>query len=211
GRVAPSGLARYRSAAFGEDFHNNLFSAQFNTRRVLRHRLFRDGASFRTEDEIFLSSEEMHFHPTDVLEDADGTLLVIDTGGWYSCPITGPGHPDAYGAVYRIGRKDSPLPLDPRGKGINFRDLTAGQKARYLDDPERAVRDSATESLVNDGEFAALFIAALLAEARQRPGNLSAESRARAVFTLYRIGGQVALQAIRDSLSDPAAQVRIAA
>jgi len=211
GRVAPSGLARYRSAAFGEDFHNNLFSAQFNTRRVLRHRLFRDGASFRTEDEIFLSSEEMHFHPTDVLEDADGTLLVIDTGGWYSCPITGPGHPDAYGAVYRIGRKDSPLPLDPRGKGINFRDLTAGQKVKYLDDPKPAVRDRATESLVNDGEFAAPFIAALLAESRQRPGNLSAESRARAVFTLYRIGGQVALQAIRDSLSDPAAQVRIAA
>ena len=36
----------------------------------------------------FLISDDPDFHPTDVLEDADGSLLVIDTGGWFriGCP-----------------------------------------------------------------------------------------------------------------------------
>jgi hypothetical protein len=39
------------------------------------------------QDSDFLSSSDPDFHPTDVLEDADGNLLVIDTGAWYKlCP-----------------------------------------------------------------------------------------------------------------------------
>src|SRR5690606_32955483 len=73
-----------------EDYRDNLFSAQFNTHRILRHKLFRDGASFRTEDEVFFSLDNEDFHPTDVLEDGDGSLLVVETGGWFikGCPLS---------------------------------------------------------------------------------------------------------------------------
>src|SRR5262249_44910598 len=37
GWVAPSGLLRYRSASFGKEYEDNLFSAQFNRSRVQRH------------------------------------------------------------------------------------------------------------------------------------------------------------------------------
>ena len=38
------------------------------------------GATFACRNEDFLVSSDTDFHPTDVLEDADGSLLVIDTG-----------------------------------------------------------------------------------------------------------------------------------
>ncbi len=44
------------------------------------------------------------FHPTDVLMDADGSLLVIDTGGWYKlcCPTSQLWKPDVLGGIYRV-------------------------------------------------------------------------------------------------------------
>ena len=70
-RVAPAGITRYRNNVLGDDYQDNLFSAQFNTHRVLRHKLTRQGASFHTEDDVFFSSSNEDFHPTDVLQDAD--------------------------------------------------------------------------------------------------------------------------------------------
>ena len=37
GAAAPAGLMRYESRAFGEDFADNLFAAQFNMHKVSRH------------------------------------------------------------------------------------------------------------------------------------------------------------------------------
>ena len=65
-RIAPAGLARYRGAAFGAEYQGNLFSAQFNPHRVQRHVVHREGATFRTEDSDFLTSRDPDFHPTDV-------------------------------------------------------------------------------------------------------------------------------------------------
>lgn len=71
-RVAPAGLAYYRGTALGPEYRGNLFSAHFNPHRILRHVLHRDGATFRTDDEDFLTSVDIDFHPTDVgrLDDA---------------------------------------------------------------------------------------------------------------------------------------------
>src|SRR3546814_9217684 len=54
-------------------------------------------------DSDFLVSDNTDFHPTDVIEDADGSLLVIDTGGWYKlcCPTSQLWKPDVLGAIYR--------------------------------------------------------------------------------------------------------------
>ena len=53
----------------------------------------------RRSDEDFLVSDNHDFHPTDVIEDADGSLLVIDTGGWYKlcCPTSQLDKPDVLG------------------------------------------------------------------------------------------------------------------
>src|SRR5215831_5376356 len=63
GWVAPSGLLRAR----GPQFKDSWFSAQFNTHKVQRHYMVRDGATFRGRTEEFLVSDNPDFHPTDVL------------------------------------------------------------------------------------------------------------------------------------------------
>src|SRR6185295_11805695 len=107
---APCGLLYYRGETFGSDYLGNLFSAEFNPHRVQRHKLFRQGATFRTEDEDFLTSSNPDFHPTDVIEDADGSLLVVDTGAWFihGCPLSRVAKPEIKGGVYRIRKTGVP-------------------------------------------------------------------------------------------------------
>ena len=109
-RIAPAGLLRYRSPAFGSDYEGNLFSAQFNPHRVQRHVVHREGATFRTEDSDFLTSSDPDFHPTDVMEDADGSLIVFDTGAWFihGCPISRVAKPEIKGGIYRISKVGGP-------------------------------------------------------------------------------------------------------
>ena len=107
GAAAPCGLMRYESTVFGKEYQDNLFACLFNMHKVTRHVLTPDGATFKTTDSDFLVSDNLDFHPTDVLEDADGSLLVIDTGGWYKlcCPTSQLHKPDVLGAIYRIRKK----------------------------------------------------------------------------------------------------------
>lgn len=108
-RIAPSGLLRYRGTSFGGEFQGNLFSAQFNAHRVGRHKVKRQGSTFETEDEDFFVSSDPDLHPTDVMEDADGSLLVIDTGAWFihGCPLSRASKPDVKGMLYRVRKKDA--------------------------------------------------------------------------------------------------------
>ena len=57
----------------------------------------------------FLESDQTDFHPTDVIEDADGSLLVADTGSWYMicCPTSKIAKPHVLGSIYRIQKKGS--------------------------------------------------------------------------------------------------------
>src|SRR4051812_26945462 len=104
GPAAPCGLHRYESTSFGPEYENNLFSCSFNLHKVFRHVLTPDGATFKSRDEDFLTCDHVDFHPTDVIEDADGSLLIVDTGGWYKlcCPTSQLGKPDVLGAIYRV-------------------------------------------------------------------------------------------------------------
>ena len=83
GPVAPSGLEYYEGSSLGADFTGNLFAALFNLHQITRHELVPNGASFNSRTSVFLESDDLDFHPTDVFEDADGSLIVIDTGGCY--------------------------------------------------------------------------------------------------------------------------------
>lgn len=100
--AAPCGLMRYKSGAMG--MKDNLFVCQFNMHKVSRHVLVRDGATYKTQDSDFVTAADTDFHPTDVLEDSDGSILIVDTGGWYKlcCPTSQLAKPDVLGAIYRV-------------------------------------------------------------------------------------------------------------
>ena len=206
-RIAPAGLARYRGTAFGPEFRGNLFSAQFNPHRVQRHVLTRHGATFISEDSDFLVSSDPDFHPCDVLEDADGSLLVVDTGGWYvdQCPLSRISKPEFKGGIYRVRRGDAPKANDPRGESFDWKQLPPAALAKLLEDPRPFVVDRATATLEKRGEAAV----APLAELRRKSAN--AEARCAAVWVLFRLGSTQALAEIRAALADSAVEVRIAA
>lgn len=206
-RVSPAGIYRYRNTILGEDFKDNLFSAQFNTHRIIRHKLFREGASFRTEDEVFFWKNDEDFHPTDVLEDADGSLLVVETGGWFikGCPLSQVSKPELKGAIYRVRKTGAEKPADAYGNAIQWASLQPADIAEYLEDPRPFVRDKAVQALVDLGTLAVKPLTDLL--------NLSssADVRTKAIFALYRIGTADALAGVRQGLNDNDQQVRIAA
>ncbi|MGM9511717.1 PVC-type heme-binding CxxCH protein [Larkinella sp. GY13] len=206
-RVAPSGIGRYRHTALGAGFKDNLFSAQFNTHRVLRHKLIREGGSFRTEDSVFFSTDDEDFHPTDVLEDADGSLLVVETGGWFieGCPLSQVSKAGLKGSIYRVRRKAAPPATDPTGNRIDWTNLPTPQAISYLTDTRPTVRDRAVERLVDLGATA---VGALTSVAKQ---SKNADARTKAVFALYRIGTAPALAGVRAGLTDANGQVRVAA
>lgn len=119
GAAAPCGLERLQSAAWGREYQDNLFACCFNMRKVTRHVLTPQGATFDCATTDFVVSNNLDFHPTDTLEDADGSLLIVDTGGWYKlcCPTSQLWKPDVLGAIYRV-RKKSPRKYELPHKGL---------------------------------------------------------------------------------------------
>jgi putative membrane-bound dehydrogenase-like protein len=205
-RVSPAGLLRYRGTMFGAEYRESLFSAQFNTHRVLRHIVSREGATFRTKDENFLTCSDPNFHPTDLIEDADGSLLVIDTGGWFikGCPVSIVERPENRGAIYRIRKQGATRTRDPRGEDLKLQTLGPAELVPHLGDPRPAVQDKVLELLVQAGEAS---VDALAGALRNSP---SAEVRCRAVFGLFRNGSARARQTLRSGLNDADLQVRVA-
>jgi putative membrane-bound dehydrogenase-like protein len=207
GPAAPCGLVRYESAAFGPEYQDNLFATLFNLHKVTRHVLEPQGATFRTHDEDFLVSNNLDFHPTDVLEDADGSLLVIDTGGWYKlcCPTSQLHKPDVLGAIYRIRRTGAPRVEDPRGRKLAWSRMTAAELARLLDDPRPVVRRRAVQKLGEKGADAVPSLGEAVHPDR------SIQARRNAVWAAARIDQPGARAVVRQALTDPDETVRQAA
>jgi putative membrane-bound dehydrogenase-like protein len=209
GAAAPCGLVRYESRVFGREYQDNLFACLFNMQKVTRHVLTPHGATFKATTEDFLVSDNKDFHPTDVLEDADGSLLVIDTGGWYRlcCPTSQLVKPDVLGAIYRVRKKDAgPVP-DPWGRHHKWAGVSARELADRLGDMRPAVRRRAAEVLAGQGTAAVPALERLLDNGHRRePGE-----RLHAVWALTRIDEPQARVAVRKALDDPDETVRQAA
>jgi putative heme-binding domain-containing protein len=209
GWVAPSGLMRYRSEALGAGYRDSFFSAQFNTHKVQRHRIERDGATFRGRNEEFLVSDNPDFHPTDVLEDADGSLIVIDTGGWFriGCPTSRIDKPQIKGGIYRVRRKDAPKVKDPWGLARINHHPTIESFIAMTADPRPAVRDRylniAEDQFRAVSDFKCLENELIL--------NPSAVIRRNVVWLLARIEKQEACDVARIGLIDADASVRTVA
>jgi putative membrane-bound dehydrogenase-like protein len=92
------------SEALPSDTSGFLVSCQFNLQRVALHQLVPKGASYTTVNRDLVTADRIDFHPTDTLEEPNGSLLVFDTGGWYDlcCPSSGKDKDIARGGIYRL-------------------------------------------------------------------------------------------------------------
>ncbi len=146
GHVAVSGFTLYRSGQFNPAWRGDAFVTYFNTQKVVRTKLTPSGATFTATNHEFLKIHDPNAHLTDVLEDADGSLLVLDTGGWFriGCPASLVERPDLRGAIYRVRKKDAPRPADPYGRTIAWDRQTPAQLAQLATDDRWMVRKKAT-------------------------------------------------------------------
>ena len=204
--VALSGLERYRGPMFA-GMQGHLFSAQHNARKVGRHVLVPSGSTFRSQDFDFLTSDSPDFHPSDVLEDADGSLLVIDTGSWYTqhCPTGKIRKVQATGGIYRVRKMGVTTVADPRGLRIAWSGLTLAKLIRLLGDERPAVRDRAQLTLTQRGLPAIGPLALALSKGRELT------SRQHALWALAGIEDKPSLPPLRAALADTSADIVIPA
>jgi len=205
--AALCGTMRYRSSGWGDDFRDGLITTHYMTHKLVRSRLIREGSTFRADDTDFLVSTDTHLRLTDVLEDADGSLLMIDMGAWFSYGFLGNvvPRPDRLGAIYRIRRTSgdasgdaSGRGGDPRGRQLRIPNRTAAQLVALLDDPRHTVRDQAIARLAKLGEQS---VPALLdGLAKTGTHGATVEQRANALWALARIDGPAARSAVREAL-----------
>ncbi|MSU56699.1 MAG: c-type cytochrome [Pedosphaera sp.] len=198
GPAAPAAVRRYESRAFGEEYRDNLFCCQFNLHKVSRHVLVPDGATFKTKDSDFLVSDNPDFHPTDVIEDADGSLLVLDTGAWYKicCPTSQLSKPDVLGAIYRVRRKGAPKVDDPRGLKLAWGKMKPDELAKLLGDERPAVAERTVQQLAKKGKAAVPPLADVLKK------STSPKTRRNAVWALTSIDHPKARESVRLALAD---------
>lgn len=192
GPAAPSGMVMPRYP--GSGLAGDLVCTEFNTRRLSRHRLSQSGSSYSAVTTTFLESDQTDFHPTDVIEDADGSLLIADTGSWYMicCPTSKIAKPHVLGAIYRIQKKGSQRHADPRGLKLDW----SQPQVDWLSDARHAVVKRAIDGLANEDNIDALR---------------ESSARLPAVWALHRISGGRARAAVREFLFAQDPDVRAAA
>jgi putative membrane-bound dehydrogenase-like protein len=206
-RVAPSGIMRYRGNTMGKEYQGSLFSAEFNTGRIMRHKVIADGATYKTADEPFVTSNVQDMHLTDVLEDADGSMLIVNTGGWFilGCPLSRVAKLDVPGGIYRIRKTGAAKVHDPWGTQLNLKSMAVPALVAATKDARIAVRDHAIELLISKAEAAVLPIKNSLLK------SASEEMRAAGIFALSRIATPNAMIGVRSGLIDASALVRTSA
>ena len=206
GHVAVSGMTRYRGNQFGEEYKNNIFVSIFNTHRVVRVKLEKNGSTYQGKEEDFFVSSDPDFHVTDVLEDADGSLLVINTGGWFriGCPTSQVAKPNILGAIYRVRKEGYPRVVDPRGLKLKLDELPAKNLVSYLDEPRNVVREKAIDLLALQEEKSIPYLETVL-----KKGNEICQLNA--VWALSRMKTEKALPLIRSAMNCPHEDVRQAA
>ncbi len=211
GHVAVSGLTRYRSGAIDHHWGDQFFATFFNLGKIVRLDVRRAGSSYEVTQHEFLSSANRDFHPTDILEDADGSLLVIDTGGWFyrGCPTSQFAKPDVLGGIYRIRRAGMTPLVDPRGSRIDWSSQTSESLTRLLNDTRFAVREQAISECVRRGEpmLPALAKAVAGGDIRVRQNGAWAVAQLTADEELAASAAEI----LKQALADPIATIRQAA
>ena len=156
---------------------------------------------------MFFSSDHPDVHPTDVLEDADGSLIVVDTGGWYKvcCPTSQLAKPDVLGAIYRVRKVGAPKLTDPRGLKIAWAKQSPADLVKLLDDPRLYVQQRAIAELGRHGAKSAPSLTKVVG------GKVSTTARQNAIWALTRITDDSARQPVRSAIYQQDDAVSLAA
>lgn len=205
-RVSPSGLMRYEGSKWGDDFEGNLFHAEFNTGRIVKTVLTPLGASYKALSEHFLTSSLPDFHPTDVLQEPGGNLLIVNTGGWFisGCPLSRTAKPEVSGGIYRIRKKSNKPGKDVWGNKIAWDSLSVPELVGLLTDSRWKVAERAGEYLLKQPLVAIPYLVDLL---ETHPNEAI---RTKAVFLLFRTQNPRAWNQLVKGLKDQSDQVKIA-
>lgn len=213
GPAAPSGLIYAESNALKQlfGFQRNarpLVAALFNLHKVTTHELLPSGATYRTNDRDVLSTDQVDFHPTDVIEDADGSLLILDTGGWYDlcCPTSRVDQKTASGGVYRLSAAKGRVALSSRAAAIDWDSATLDSVVKLLFDDRSWVRRSAETRLNSFGNSAIPELIQILWDA-SRP----LDHRQQALWALCRLESDQADQAVAESIHGTATPLALTA
>ena len=192
GPAAPSGMMMASHPTVG--LKGDLLCTEFNTRRISRHQLSRSGSSYSAATSTLLESDQTDFHPTDIIEDADGSLLIADTGSWYMicCPTSKVAKPDILGAIYRLQKTNTPSLDDPRGLKLDWKQ----PQTAWLSDQRPTVVKRAIDALASEQKIGELH---------------NANARIPALWSLHRIQSQPARRAVREFLNDTNSDVCAAA
>lgn len=211
GHVAVSGMTRYRGGVLDHRWQDDLFVTFFNNGKVVRLELQNEGSTHSATQHEFLSSTSREFHPTDVLEDADGSLLVVDTGGWFyrGCPTSQFSKPELLGGIYRVRRDGMTTAVDPRGLRIDWNAQTPTSLVKLLNDTRVAVRQRAISECALQGADVIPTLKTTVARGDSRV-------RQNAVWALTRLAQQkdvaeAATDALQSTLQDALPSVRQAA
>ncbi|MBK1877460.1 PVC-type heme-binding CxxCH protein [Pelagicoccus mobilis] len=189
GPSASSGVMMPRNGTSG--LRGDLLCADFNLGSVSRHKLSRSGSSFSSEIDVLLQSDQSDYHPTDVIEDADGSILVADTGNWYTmcCPTSSDANEESLGAIYRIRKTGAKRHEDPRGFELDWENPSIA----YLSDERPVVVSRAIEALASVEQIDALK---------------AAQARVPALWSLHRIEGAAAREAVRERINNGSPEER---
>lgn len=203
GHVAVSGMFRYRSGALDPAWTDGWVVTHFNTGELTLTHLGKKGSSYgETETRTIFRALKPDTHFTDALEDRNGDLLVIDTGGWFriGCPTSQIAKPEIAGTIYRLSKKSVPY------RAPNYPDwakLTAEQVSHFLSAPEDWLRERAITELAVRGAPAMPELERILTS-----GESEATARMNAIWTLARMKFSESTDLIYGALTDPDAGVR---
>jgi putative heme-binding domain-containing protein len=202
------GFMRYRSTHLGREYQNTFFATHYVQHKLVQSVLTRDGATFRARDKDFLTSTDNDVRITDTLEDADGSLLFVDMGGWftYGFPGNPVPKPEVLGAIYRIRRTAAPRVADPWGRSLNLATRPVEELTPLLDDARPKVRDQVVAQLARRGAAAIEPLAAVVRDPKR-----SVQARRNAVWALCRLESAEARAVLRPALADESPSVRQAA
>ena len=152
GPAAPSGLLTMSQAtpwiATGNpQSQTTMVAALFNLQKVTAHSLTPIGASYTASTSDLVVGEQLDFHPVDVLEDVDGSLLIVDTGGWYDlcCPSSGNEERISKGGIYRLKDRSAQKALQRTWEEVER--ALATNPVSLLNHPHRRVREHAMTQL----------------------------------------------------------------